>query len=278
MRDDFTNSTKDTMAKRVGYKCSNPNCRKPTIGPRSEDDKTVNIGIAAHITAASEGGPRYDSTISSTERKDISNGIWLCQNCAKLIDNDATKYSVDLLKKWKEISELSASLDIETGDSTANKKINVVNSPGSINTVNQSGDNTIINKKVEIPKPTVSLKSLGYIDNLVSEDLSNENKKLPKGEKTLYKSYLEFEFKSEIQRSNIDFLVHASTIYHVKMRYGQGMFETSNWETNDKIKGKRFFSPQNGTYEMTIYTEKRLVDIWQFLRINMNDIEAEINK
>ena len=59
------------------------------------------MGIAAHITAASVGGPRFDDSISSDERKGIDNGIWLCQNCAKLIDNDEKKYTVELLNKWK---------------------------------------------------------------------------------------------------------------------------------------------------------------------------------
>lgn len=31
-RDDFKAKTIDIMAKRVGYRCSNPNCRKLTCG------------------------------------------------------------------------------------------------------------------------------------------------------------------------------------------------------------------------------------------------------
>ena len=30
MRGDFTARTKDTLAKRVGYRCSNPHCRQTT--------------------------------------------------------------------------------------------------------------------------------------------------------------------------------------------------------------------------------------------------------
>ena len=32
MRDDFSQRTKDLLANRVGWKCSNPNCRKATRG------------------------------------------------------------------------------------------------------------------------------------------------------------------------------------------------------------------------------------------------------
>jgi len=42
------------------------------------------------------------------ERSAPSNGIWLCQNCAKLIDNDPTRFTVEVLKKWKTDAEEEA--------------------------------------------------------------------------------------------------------------------------------------------------------------------------
>jgi hypothetical protein len=101
MRDDFSDNTKKVLAHRVGYVCSNPHCKKPTSGPQKDREKSVNIGVAAHITAASPGGKRYNEHLSTEERKSIENGIWLCQNCAKLIDNDEERYPVDLLEQWK---------------------------------------------------------------------------------------------------------------------------------------------------------------------------------
>ncbi len=105
MRDDFSNKTKEILAKRVGYICSNPKCRQHTIGPNSEPNKSINIGIAAHITAASPGGTRYDDTLSPSERQSIENGIWLCSNCASLIDRDETTFSIELLNEWKNSTE-----------------------------------------------------------------------------------------------------------------------------------------------------------------------------
>ena len=64
--------------------------------------------MAAHITAASEGGPGFDASLTSEERKSFRNGIWLCQTCAKLIDSDATTYPVRLLSQWKEQAERRA--------------------------------------------------------------------------------------------------------------------------------------------------------------------------
>lgn len=100
-RDDFSKPTKDTLAKRAGFLCSNPDCRSPTIGANEVLDKSTSIGVAAHITAAAEGGPRYDDKQTVDQRSSIENGIWLCSNCATLIDKDPLKYSVFLLFQWK---------------------------------------------------------------------------------------------------------------------------------------------------------------------------------
>ncbi|TQK04745.1 hypothetical protein FBX97_3707 [Herbaspirillum sp. SJZ107] len=115
MRDDFNQQTKDMLSKRAGAKCSNPGCRQPTSGPSSDDSKAVSIGVAAHIHAASEGGPRYEKFMSPEQRAHISNGIWLCQSCSKLIDVDPARYTVGVLKNWKKQAEAEALAQIEAG-------------------------------------------------------------------------------------------------------------------------------------------------------------------
>lgn len=106
MRDNFSLKTKEILAKRVGYKCSNPDCRKSTTGPNDEgNEKYINIGVASHIFAASQNGPRYDDLMTTDERTAIENGIWLCQSCSKIIDDDTAKYTSDLLMAWKESAE-----------------------------------------------------------------------------------------------------------------------------------------------------------------------------
>jgi len=112
MRDDFDARTKETLARRVGYRCSNPDCRKLTSGPQEDPTKAVSIGVAAHITAASEGGPRYALSLSPEERRSVENGLWLCQNCAKLIDSDVQRYTPELLRKWKRQAEQRAQNEI----------------------------------------------------------------------------------------------------------------------------------------------------------------------
>jgi hypothetical protein len=89
--------------------CSNPDCQRGTAGPQDDVRKSVNVGVAAHITAASPSGPRYDLNLTSEQRCAIENGIWLCQTCAKLIDNDCIRFTPALLRQWKQRAEESAS-------------------------------------------------------------------------------------------------------------------------------------------------------------------------
>lgn len=105
MRDDFSEEVKRILANRVGHECSNPDCRALTSGPQSDSAKALNVGVAAHITDASQGGPRFNPSLSSEQRCHADNGIWLCQNCAKLVDNDVVRYSEALLRAWKEVAE-----------------------------------------------------------------------------------------------------------------------------------------------------------------------------
>lgn len=113
MRDEFDAKAKEILPRRVGFRCSNPQCRQLTSGPQADPAKAINIGVDAHISAASPGGPRYHPEMSPEERKSIENGIWLCQNCAKLIDNDEKRYPADLLKDWKNQSEADSLAEIE---------------------------------------------------------------------------------------------------------------------------------------------------------------------
>ncbi len=112
-RDDFSAPTKDLLARRVGFRCSNPACRKLTCGANDDPQDYTNIGVAAHITAAATGGPRYDASLTPDERKGYDNGIWLCQSCSKLIDSDERRYSVSLLYKWKQLAEESTIIELE---------------------------------------------------------------------------------------------------------------------------------------------------------------------
>jgi len=102
-RDEFPQKVRVALAKRASYICSNPECRALTVAPADSDlSDVLFIGKAAHICAASEGGARYDGTMTTEERKAISNGIFLCSSCADLIDrNNGGDYAVKQLSMWK---------------------------------------------------------------------------------------------------------------------------------------------------------------------------------
>lgn len=98
--DDFTAATKRLIAARSGYLCAFPDCFAPTAGP-AHDGSSVNLGEAAHIAAAQPNGPRYDPNMTSEERQDAENGIWMCRTHAALIDRDVEQFTVDKLKDLK---------------------------------------------------------------------------------------------------------------------------------------------------------------------------------
>lgn len=108
MRDDFPEEVKRTVAARVGNVCSNPQCRALTSGPQDDPAKSLNVGVAAHISGAASGGPRYNATLTREARRGSENAIWLCQTCAKLVDNDVSQFPEKLLQAWKTMAEHDA--------------------------------------------------------------------------------------------------------------------------------------------------------------------------
>lgn len=107
-RDNFKKGDITKLSQRVALRCSNPACRVPTAAPGDTELGVNSIGVAAHIHAASPGGPRYDPSMTSSERGSISNAIWLCSNCSIIIDRDEARYTAKLLKEWKVKAETTA--------------------------------------------------------------------------------------------------------------------------------------------------------------------------
>lgn len=104
-RDDFTESAKKLLGVRVCYTCSFPGCGRPLFAKSNNQNGYAFIGEYCHITAASPGGPRYDSTLTAEKRKSYDNGILMCETHGKLIDTDEITYSVEKLKEWKRQKE-----------------------------------------------------------------------------------------------------------------------------------------------------------------------------
>lgn len=99
-RDGFDKKTTADLARRSAFQCAI--CSAVTVAASAESaNAVINIGVAAHIAAASPGGPRYDQSMTPIQRSSIENGIWLCQNHAKAIDDDVVEWPASRLHEIK---------------------------------------------------------------------------------------------------------------------------------------------------------------------------------
>ncbi|MCX6119886.1 MAG: hypothetical protein NT027_20315 [Proteobacteria bacterium] len=172
-RVNFTSQIRELAYRRAGSICSQPSCRISLTGPSTTDQQSsVNLGVVAHITAASVGGPRYDATITDDKRNSIENAILLCQTCSVLIDkNNGNDYSVELLREWKCKHEkwMQDNLGKKSQDS-----LTEVNGSYSV-----SGHGNIIGMDVQAPtiiKPGTSVIVSGT-GNLTGIRITNSGKK-----------------------------------------------------------------------------------------------------
>jgi len=100
-RDEFTEKTKRQIGRRAGWLCSDPSCRRDTIGSNSDGTGEINLGTAAHICAAAPEGPRYDPNQTREQRRSPDNGIWMCRLHGTAVDAKDSKFTVQLLREWK---------------------------------------------------------------------------------------------------------------------------------------------------------------------------------
>lgn len=115
-RVNFLKSTRKILAGNAGHMCSFYDCGKPTIGPEIKGDGTVGvkgIAVAAHIYAASPGGPRPPVGLSDEGIRAESNGIWLCPDDALKVDTFQFEYPAELLLKMKQVRVFAQSLALQ---------------------------------------------------------------------------------------------------------------------------------------------------------------------
>ncbi len=101
-RDNFSPKTWLQIARRAGWLCSYPSCRRPTVGG------DILVGTASHICAAAPDGPRYDPNQTSAQRTSAENGIWMCRNHGTAIDSKDPEFTVERLREWKVRAEADA--------------------------------------------------------------------------------------------------------------------------------------------------------------------------
>jgi len=103
---DFSGPIAAVIAGRAGFRCSFPGCDCSTIGPGKGPSDVERKGTAAHIFGASPDGPRGTGGLTADQRSSPLNGIWMCADHGRLIDNDKGKnYPAPVLQAWKSLQE-----------------------------------------------------------------------------------------------------------------------------------------------------------------------------
>ncbi|ARN93847.1 hypothetical protein AZI11_12950 (plasmid) [Levilactobacillus brevis] len=88
-------------------------CQEAIIKMNESGNFTM-FGEFAHINGLQEGAARYSESVSENIINDESNIILLCRNCHKIVDDNETKYPVEILKKLKSEHEMETLESIET--------------------------------------------------------------------------------------------------------------------------------------------------------------------
>jgi len=134
-----------------GNVCAFPDCKVPIV-----ESSGVVAGEICHICAKSPKGPRFDSNQTELERHSFGNLILLCRRHHKIIDSEASIYSVDALKEIKRI-HADASGRPEKAEDIFFAKI-LLNDLKRISVSNNSG-NVAINSPGAIQGATVNVRT-----------------------------------------------------------------------------------------------------------------------
>src|SRR5579859_5859716 len=111
------------------------------------------VGVAAHITAASPGGPRYNPALTPEERSHAANGIWLCGIHGKAVDSDAEHFTVEMLRKWKQQAEENSLRTILTLTKSQATGTNIAIMSGTADLTEPEGEvSSILGKSVTAAK------------------------------------------------------------------------------------------------------------------------------
>ena len=78
--------------------------------PRPLGVQAINLSMAAHITAAAPGGPRYDASLTPSQRRSPENGIHMCPTHGTLVDRDDAVFPVELVRAWKAGAEAAQTI------------------------------------------------------------------------------------------------------------------------------------------------------------------------
>lgn len=100
-RANFSQATRRRLADSVNFYCVRPGCGRLITYIDPDSGHRVNFGHAAHDSAASKNGPRFDDLLTTEQRRACDNGAWLCAHCATVVDRAAQEFPTGTLSLWQ---------------------------------------------------------------------------------------------------------------------------------------------------------------------------------
>jgi hypothetical protein len=85
----------------TAFACAKPGCPEPLYKVSEATGRQVLNSRVAHIHARSEGGPRWNPSMSEADNRSASNLLLLCLLHAWEIDDVPDQYPAELLRTWK---------------------------------------------------------------------------------------------------------------------------------------------------------------------------------
>ena len=98
-----------------GGVCCFPDCNATCVEEATETESSTKTGVVGHIEAASDGGPRPNSSLTQQERDAYPNLILLCSIHHTLVDARESTYTVDTLRTWKATRDANARAALAQG-------------------------------------------------------------------------------------------------------------------------------------------------------------------
>jgi hypothetical protein len=97
-----------------GGRCAFPDCKKQLVQKVAGSATAYSlVGEVAHIVAEAHNGPRGNSTLTPDQRNSVENGILMCTEHHKLIDDHPHKFTVEWLRDLKRKREAEYRLSSE---------------------------------------------------------------------------------------------------------------------------------------------------------------------
>jgi len=113
-RDRVPPAQEKVLAFRSGNTCAYPSCgAKLVLEAMHTQDLDKAVGKAAHIAAASVGGPRYDDKMTKDQRGSAANLIFLCGPHHGAVDSQLHLHTTDFLLEAKRKHERKVSRAIQ---------------------------------------------------------------------------------------------------------------------------------------------------------------------